>query len=117
VVRRRVEAARLERRAALNRQALSTHMARAGSRNSSWIHDATELKKRVERDHFDLNLTLRAMDELLGGLPDAYKVLAAQVDPALLLEESLLQTARRQAQDEAKRAAAELERLRGLSGR
>src|SRR5690348_4127071 len=56
IVRRRVDAERLEREAAASRAALAAHMARA-RRNDAWFRGALELKQRVEREHRDLELT------------------------------------------------------------
>jgi len=117
IVRRRVEGARLEREAAASRQALAAHMARASSRNNAWIKEAMALKKKVERSHYDLGLTLKALDELLFTFPDAEKRLAPHVDQALLLDVGVREAARKQAREDAARAAAELEKLRSLAPR
>ena len=117
IVRRRVEGARLEREAAASRQALAAHMARASSRNNAWIKEAMALKKKVERSHYDLSLTLKALDELLFTFPDAEKRLAPHVDHALLLDVGVREAARKQAREDAARAAAELEKLRSLAPR
>jgi len=115
IARRRVEAERLERQAAANRAALQAHMTRGGRRNEAWFHSALELKKRVERDHFELDVTLKALDELLETLPEAEKKLAGRVEPAVLLDDTERQNARHAAELESKRAAAALERVRALA--
>jgi len=117
IARRRIEAERLERRAAAGREALSAHMTRGGRRNDAWFNGALELKKRVERDHFELEVTLKALDELLYTLPEAETKLAPHVAAALLLGEAERQDARRQTQQEAKRATAALARVRSLAVR
>ena len=115
IVRRRVDAARYAQQAAAGRQALTAHMNAAGGglRGEAWFRTALDLKKRVERDHFDLDVTLKALYELLGSLPDAEKRLAPHA--ALLLEEPLRLQARGQARADAERAAAELEKVRRLA--
>ena len=115
IARRRVEAARLERSATANRVALEAHLGRA--RNDAWFRDALALKKRVEHDHFDLDVALKALDELLRGLPEAEQALAPRVAPEVLLDEGEREKARRAAQLEAKRAGAALERVRALAVR
>ena len=115
IARRRVEVERLERQAAANRAALETHMTRGGRRNDAWFQSALALKKRVESDHFELDVTLKALDELLAALPEAEKRLAPHVAAAVLLEESEREAARRQAQLQQKRATASLERVRALA--
>jgi hypothetical protein len=116
IVRRRVDGARFAQQAAAGRQVLTAHMTAAGGRRGEgWFRTALDLKKRVERDHFDLDVTLKALYELLGSLPDAEKRLAPHVQPALLLEEPLRLQARDRARKDAERAAAELEKVRRLA--
>ena len=117
IVRRRVEAERLERDASQSRAALTAHMAHSTRRNDAWFRSALELKQRVERGHRDLDLTLKALDELLYTLPESEKQLAPHVTPAVLLEEDERRAARDHLQLEAKRAAAALEKVRGLAVR
>jgi hypothetical protein len=116
IARRRVEVERLERQAAANRAALEAHMLGA-RRNDAWFQGALQLKKRVESDHFELNITLKALDELLATLPEAEKRLAPHVAAAVLLDENERQAARRQAQLQQKRATASLQRARDLAFR
>ena len=115
IVRRRLDAARFAQQAAAGRQALSAHMNAAGGsrRGETWFRTALDLKKKVEREHFELDVTLKALYELLGSLPDAEKRLAPH--RALLLEEPLRAQAREQARADAERAAAELEKVRRLA--
>jgi hypothetical protein len=117
IVRRRVEAERLERQAAASRAALTSHMTRGVRRTEAWFHGALELKKRVERDHYELNLTLKALDELLYTLPEAEERLAPHVAPAVLLDEAERLEARRQLALETQRADAALGKVRGLAVR
>ena len=116
IVRRRVEAERLEREAAASRAALAAHMASA-RRNDAWFRGALELKQRVEREHRDLEVTLKALDELLYSLPETEKDLAPHVTPAALFEESERRQARERLELEARRAAAALEKARALAVR
>jgi hypothetical protein len=118
IARRRVEAERLERQAAANRAALEAYMARGTRRrNEGWFQGALELKKNVERDHYELNRTLKALDDLLDTLPEAEKKLAPHVAQPVLLEDAERDAARRQAQAELKRADAQLQRARNLAFR
>jgi len=84
-------------------------------RGEAWFRAALDLKKKVEREHFELDVTLKALYELLGSLPDAEKRLAPRIQPALLLDERLGAQAREQARADAERAAAELEKVRRLA--
>ena len=114
IMRRRIEASRLTRKAAASRAALAAHMGGAAQRDSPWIRNAAELKKKVERDHFDLETQLAALADLLEDLPHANKRLAPHVKASLLLEEPLRAQAREAVMEEAKRARGELEKARGL---
>ena len=117
IVRRRLDAARFAQQAAAGRRALTAHMNAAGGsrRGEAWFRAALDLKKKVEREHFELDVTLKALYELLGSLPDAQKRLAPRIQPALLLDERLGAQAREQARADAERAAAELEKVRRLA--
>ena len=114
IVRRRLDATRFAQQAAAGRHALTAHMnAAGGRRGEAWFRAALDLKKKVEREHFELDITLKALYELLGSLPDAEKRLAPHA--TLLLEERLRVQAREQARADAERAAGELERVRRLA--
>jgi hypothetical protein len=115
IVRRRSDAERLLREAAMSRRALAMHMAAASRRDTYWIRIASDLKKRVERDHFDLEVSLKALSKLLFDLPEAQKRLSPHVDASLLLEDDARRNAREQAERTAKRAAEELEKVRRLA--
>jgi hypothetical protein len=115
IARRRSDAQRLEREAAMSRRALVMHMSAASSRDTYWIRVASDLKKRVERDHFELETSLKALSHLLQSLPEAQKELAPHVDAALLLEDAERRRARERAEESAKRAAVELDKVRNLA--
>jgi len=114
IARRRVDAERFARQAAASRQALAGHMARAARRNDGWMRDALALKKKVETDYFDLGVTLKAMDDLLFRLQDSEKRLEPRLGTDSLLEAAAVASARKQAQDEARRATDELNQLRRI---
>ena len=115
IARRRADAERLTREAALNRRALSMHMATSFGRDTYWIRVATDLKKRVERDHSELDTSLKALSSLLFHLPESQKRLEPLVGAPLLLEESERRAARERAEETAKRAHEELEKVRRLA--
>lgn len=114
ILRRRADASRLTQKAASSRAALASHMSHAGRRDTPWIRAAMNLKKQVERDHFDLDMQLTALADLLGSLPEANKRLAPHVQASLLLEESKRRNARDAVLAEAKRARDELDKARAL---
>jgi hypothetical protein len=108
ILRRRTDASRLEQKAAKSRAALVAHMSRSERRDTPWIRAAMDLKKQVERDHFDLDVQLMALSDLLGSLPEANKRLAPHVQASLLLEDAKRRSARDAVLAEAKRARDEL---------
>lgn len=115
IVRRRGDAERLTREAAMSRRALSMHMAAASGRDTYWIRVANDLKKRVERDHFELDNSLKTLQHLLLSLPEAQERLEPQVGAALLLDHGERRAARARAEENAKRAHEELEKVRKLA--
>lgn len=114
ILRRRADASLLTKKAATSRAALAEHMSHAGRRDTPWIRAAMALKKQVERDHFDLDMQLSALADLLGSLPEANKRLAPHVQASLLLEESKRRNAREAVLAEAQRARVELDKARAL---
>lgn len=115
IVRRRADAERLTREASMSRRALAMHMAAAAHRDSYWIRVATDLKKRVERDHQDLDVSLKALSHLLFTLPDAQKRLEPHLEAPLLLEDAERRAASERAQEALVRAHQELEKVRKLA--
>jgi hypothetical protein len=112
IARASADAARLTRQAAADRQALAAHM--GARRSDAWFAASLELKKRVEKDHFDLGLAYKALDEVLFSLAEDTKRLSAYVQPSQLLEDNLRASSRTRLKDEAAAAAAELEKARRL---
>jgi hypothetical protein len=109
------ESERLAGEAAAARNALTGHMNRSANRDSAWIRNAAELKRRVDTSHAELARSLKTLDDLLYGLPESEKRLAPHVAAAALLEQSEIDAARARAQDESKRAASELEKARRIT--
>jgi len=115
IARKRNDAERLTREAAMSRRALTMHMKAASARDTYWIRVAADLKKRVERDHHELEVSLKSLSHLLQTLPETQKELAPHVDAKLLLEETERRKAGDQAEQAAKLATQELEKVRGLA--
>ena len=114
IVRRRSDAERLTREAAMSRRALNMHMAAASRRDTYWIRVASDLKKRVERDHQELDVSLKSLSKLLGTLPETQKELAPHIDASLLLEEAERRKAAARADEALKRATDDLEKVRHM---
>jgi hypothetical protein len=115
IARRRSDAERWEREAAKSRRALVMHMGAASGRDAYWIRVAADLKKRVERDHQELELSLKNLSHLLFNLPESQKELAPHVEASLLLDEAERRKARAEVEAAAKRANDELEKVRRLA--
>src|SRR4051812_35708010 len=115
IARRRADVERFSRQAAASRQALASHMAHSSRHGQAWMDQALALKKRLEDDHFNLSVALKALDELLYTLPDAEQRLAPHVGREVLIEASLRDAARKQAQEQLARANDDLERARRLN--
>ena len=112
IVRRRSDAERLAREAAMSRRALTMHMAVAHQRDTYWIRVASDLKKRVEREHHDLDVSLKALTHLLDELPATRKELAPHIDASLLLEEEERRKAHAHAEQSAQRGSGEIAKIR-----
>jgi hypothetical protein len=110
IILRKADAARLAPQAAASRRALAAHMNTPRGRDDSWLRRASELKKKMDYDHAELHLQLRTLADLLYTFPDSKKALSPFLDPSLLPEDSLLEAALKRTQDEAKRAAEEIEK-------
>lgn len=115
IVHRRVELERLERQAAKSREALAAHMRRGGPRSDAWFRGALELKQHVERDHRELNIALKTLNELLYGLAETQRGLAPLVAPGVLLDEAERRKALDLLEVEGKQALAALDKSRGLA--
>jgi len=117
IARQRADAARDLQKFAASRAALLAHMSHAGRRGPGWIGTASQLKKQLERDHFELETSLKALAGLLESLPQAQKRLTPYVESSLILDDALRRQARQRALDELKRATLELEKARSLAPR
>ncbi|HEX2565868.1 MAG TPA: hypothetical protein VHL85_03355 [Burkholderiales bacterium] len=112
IVRAKGDAARLGRQAAASRQALAAHI--ATRRNDAWFGAALKLKERVEKDHFDLNLAYKSLEDVLSSIGEDTRRLAPMVGADALLDEPTRAAARKQAEEDSQRAAAELVQARRL---
>jgi hypothetical protein len=112
IVRAKGDAARLSRQAAASREALTAHI--GARRNDAWFANALKLKERVEKDHFDLNLAYKALEDVLGAIYEDVKRLKPLVGADALLDEPARLAARKQAEDDSQRAGAEVVQARRL---
>jgi hypothetical protein len=107
IILREVETARAEPRAAASRQALAAHMRTPRGRDDSWIRRASDLKKRMDQDHAELDRQLKTLRDLVYTFPDAEKALEPYVDKSLLLGAAPQQAALKKIEAQTVRAADE----------
>lgn len=93
--------------------ALIQHM-RSYNRSGAWVQQAVKARERVNKDHRDLGLATDALDQLLQSFPASQKKIAPFVDPAVLIEDGAIATARTRALEAAKQVAADIEKTRQL---
>ena len=102
--------------------AASTHALRAlvhdtGRRSGAWIGGMLRANERLDKAYFNYRVAGEALAGLFDSLRRARASLAARVDPALLLDETLRASAEARALAAAKRASEELGEVRRLASR
>lgn len=114
VLRRQAGAVRHRARFIEDRDALNQHMALVGTRSENWAAEAIRLKKKLEQDNYDYQLTVASLGNMLAGLIDARRKIAAQLPAVPLTEEAALVRARERSLGAAGAAKQELENARRL---
>ena len=104
IILREADVARAAPRAAASRQALAAHMRTPRGRDDSWIRRASDLKKRMDQDHAELDRQLKTLRDLVYTFPEAEKALAPYVDGSLLLGAAPQQAALKKVESETARA-------------
>jgi hypothetical protein len=98
---------------AVNSAALHDHM-RSDRGEATWPREAVRLKGRVEQDYRDYRLAAQALAELLESLPASQARIAPHVGPAMLIEPTLVTSARAAVRETASRLQAAVEKLSNL---
>jgi hypothetical protein len=114
VLRRQAGAVRHRARFIEDRDALKEHLARVGTRSENWAAEAIRLRKQLEEDNFSYQLTVASLGNMLAGLLDARRKIAAQLPAVPLPEEAALVRARERSLAAAGTATQELENVRRL---
>ena len=114
VLRRQAGATRHRARFLEDRKLLEAHMARVGTRSESWMSEALRLKKRLDDDAYDYQLTVNSLASLLGGLIDARRKLAERLPAVPLPAEAAIKQAREQTFAAASAVKQELEQARRM---
>ena len=92
----------------------AAHMQGPRGRNDAWIRQATDLQKKMDQAHSDLDRQMKALGDLIYALPDVTRTLEPLVDKSSLLPDAVAEAAFKRVQAEAKRNAEELEQTRRL---
>lgn len=114
VVRRQVGATRHRARFIEDRAALVAHMARVGARSEGWIAEAIRLRRILDQDNYDYQLTTASLGNMLAGLVDARRKLSALLPAMPLPAEAAITQARERTLSAAQAAKQELEQARRL---
>ena len=114
IARKRSDVQRLARQASASRDAAFAHLAAGKRREGAWFKTASELKRRMERDYTELNISLKTLDTLYSGMPESVKRAGPLFGPNTLVSSGEFQAAAAQTQEELKRVALEVERARQL---
>jgi len=116
VLRRQSGTVRHRSRFIEDRDALNAHMARAGTRAENWFAEAIRLRQRLEQDYFDYQLAVTSLGNMLAGLVDARRGIAAQLPAVPLPEEAAVIRARARSLAAAGMVKRELDAARRLVG-
>lgn len=114
IARKKADVARLSRQATASRDAALAHLAAGKARRDGWFKTASELKRRMERDYTELNISLKTLNTLMSGMPESVKRAGPLFGDKALVSASEFNAAAAQVQDELKRVQLELERARQL---
>lgn len=114
IAQRQADAARLSRAAGDAREAFVAHMRAPRGRNDLWMRQATELQKRMDQAHHELQRVQEALVELLRTLPEAEKPLVPFAGAAVATDPALQEAALKRAEEDLKRAAQDADAARRL---
>jgi hypothetical protein len=113
IILREADVARAAPRLAASRQALAAHMQTPRGRDDSWIRRASDLKKRMDQDHAELDRQLNTLRDLIYTFPEAEKALEPYVERSLLLGAAPQEAALKKVEAQTARVADEI----GKAGR
>jgi uncharacterized membrane protein YccC len=113
ILKRVVESRRYRQMLAESLQALTGHM-RADNRTGAWVQEAVKARERVNKDHRGYAAAAAALDKLLLSFPDSQKRIAPHVEPAVLIDATVIGTARARVISTASQADADVAKSRQL---
>ena len=114
VLRRQAGAVRHRSRFVEDRKALDEHMAQVGARADGWFAEAIRLRKRLDQDYHDYQVTVTSLGNMLSGLVDARRKIAERLPAAPLPAEAAINQARERTRAAESATKQELEQARRL---
>jgi len=115
IVRLQASSHKLHARLADATQVLKAHFGRVGQRRGDWINEAMRRKELLDRASAEYRRSIEAYENMLENFPAAQAELARELGPAVAIDRALIDKARKNAQDEATRAAEAVVRARQLA--
>jgi hypothetical protein len=97
VLRRQAGATRHRARFSDDRRQLDEHVARVGARTEDWLREAIQLRKRLNEDYYDYQQSVTSLGNLLRGMVEARRKLAARLPAVPLPDEAAINGARERA--------------------
>lgn len=114
VLRRQAGGARARARFVESRKALADHMSQAAQRTGKWLADAVQLRQQLDKDHYEYQLTLTSLANMLAEAPQARGRIAARLPALDLPEPAALGKARERALAAAAQTRREFEQAKQL---
>jgi cytochrome c556 len=114
IAQRQADIARLEKAAVEARQAFVAHMRGPRGRDGQWMRQATDLQKRMDQAHHELQRVQEALVQLLYTLPEAEKPLVPFAGASVLTDSAVYEAALKRAEEHLKRSAQDADAARRL---
>lgn len=111
ILKRQLDSHRHRQLLAASSQVLANHL-RADDRTGEWAQDAVKAKEQVNQDYRGYSLAIGAYGKLIESFPASQKRIAPYVEMTVLIEDSRLAEAHRQALAAARQLAAEMDRIK-----
>lgn len=114
IAQRQADITRLSKAASEARQAFVAHMRSPRGRNDLWMRQATDLQKRMDQAHHELQRVQEALVQLLLTLPEAEKPLVPFAGATVVTDAALYEAALKRAEEDLKRSAQDADAARRL---
>lgn len=114
VLRRQAGTTRHRARFTDDRRQLDEHVARVGARTEGWLAEAIRLRKRLNEAYYDYELSVTSLGNMLAGLVQARRNLAARLPAVPLPDEAAITQARERTLAAASATKQEMEQARSF---